>query len=333
MMVAVFMHKYRTVASTFRYEDEKDNTMNHHPLTVGIDVSKHRLDIAGIDGVTNVDNTPNGLQSLIEHLQSLKPERVVCEPSGGYERLLIATLQSHDIPVARVNARQVRDFARAKGVLAKTDALDARILAEYGEVFAPEPLSPRSDDTLRQWVQRRRQWVDACKKESIQAKQCQDAALAAISTTLLSQYQQAIRQCDKEIEHILNQSDTLRETQRILTSCKGVGAVTGATLIAELPELGSLPHASIVALAGLAPFNKDSGSMRGKRMIRGGRKSVRNALYMATVSALRYNPDIKKLYERLRNKGKPVKVAMVACMRQLLITLNAMLAQKKCWNP
>jgi transposase len=333
VMVAVFMKEHRTVASTFGYEDEKDIIMNHSPVIVGIDVSKDRLDITGMEDVTSLDNTTDGVLSLIEHLQTRKAELVICEPSGGYERLLIAMLQSHCIPVARVNARQVRDFARAKGVLAKTDALDAWILVEYGKVFAPAPLPAQPDDTLRQWVQRRRQWVEAYKKEAIQANQCGDATLNTISTTWLQQLQQAIHDCDKEIERMVRQCDAMQEKQRILTSCKGVGHVTCATLMAELPELGTLPHARIVALAGLAPYNRDSGNMRGKRMISGGRKTVRDALYMATVSALRYNPDIKALYERLKHKGKPVKVAMVACMRQLLITLNALLAEKRCWVP
>lgn len=307
--------------------------MNQVYVTIGIDVSKARLDIYGLEGLASVDNSPEGLNALLHALQKVSVACVVCEPSGGYEFDLLIACQRVGIPIARVNARQIRDFARAKGVLAKTDRLDARILAEYGAIFKPAPLTMLADQTLRGLVAYRRQLVEAAKKHAVQTAAERIPALEAIQANMMKVIEDSIDKVEKMIEETIASDAVMQQTHHILTSCKGIGAVTSSTLIAELPELGTLSHAQITALVGLAPFNHDSGTMRGKRSIRGGRKSVRNTVYMATVSALRYNPDIKSLYERLIEKGKIKKVAMIACMRQLLITLNAMMKQKKCWNP
>jgi transposase len=304
-------------------------------VSIGIDVSKTSLDINGL-GKTfpdSITNDAQGIARLVGRLAESPPAVIVCEPSGGYERLLVATLRDAGLPIAVVNARQIRNFARAKGILAKTDRLDARVLAEYGAMFKPTPKSTCKPSLLAQYVQRRRQLVEALRCEMQQRDHLADEDLQHDSAEHCAWLQEHIANIESRIRDIIAADSVLKGQHAILTSCKGIGDTTAAVLIADMPELGTASHAQIAALAGLAPINHDSGNMRGQRHIHGGKTAVRAVLYMATISAIRFNPDIKVFYERLRAKGKLAKVAIVACMRKLLITLNALLRDNRKWTP
>lgn len=302
--------------------------------SIGIDISKAYLDIYGLkaEHPARLPNDAGGIALLTGYLGECSPEVIVCEPSGGYERALITALQRAGFPIVAVNPRQIRDFARAKGRLAKTDRLDAQVLAEYGALFRPEPKAIEKPAELAQYVLRRRQLVDALRRETQQHEHLTHEGMKSDSEQHIAWLQEHIAQMDAHIRHHIAACSDLKDRQAILKSCKGIGDVTAATLMAEMPELGSASHAQIAALAGLAPFNHDSGSLRGQRHIRGGRSPVRAALYMATISAIRYNPDIKATYERLRAAGKHAKVAITACMRKLLITLNSLLRDNRKWK-
>lgn len=304
-------------------------------VSIGIDVSKTSLDIDGLGKTfpARVTNDVQGVARLVARLAEAPPAVIVCEPSGGYERLLVDTLRAAGLPIVMVNARQIRDFARAKGILAKTDRLDARVLAEYGAMFKPTPRKVCKPAALAQYVHRRRYLVDALTREMQQREHMVHEDLKSTSEDHCAWLQDHIAIIESRILEIIDADSALKGQHDILTSCKGIGDTTAATLIADMPELGTASHTQIAALAGLAPFNRDSGSMSGQRRIRGGKASVRAVLYMATISAIRYNPDIKACYKRLRAKGKMTKVAIVACMRKLIIILNALLRDNRKWTP
>lgn len=303
--------------------------MNQTQTYLGIDISKERLDVAALDGEETKEwSLPNGAAGyarLIAELAAWPGAVVVCEASGGYERSLIAALQKADVPVALLNARQVRDYARAWGLLAKTDRIDARVIARYGAHFEPEPLAQPSagQSRLRELVQRHRQLTRARVSEANQAAHLQCADLRRLSRAYLRLLERQLATIDAlmEKELLLHQGAAVTA----LTAVCGIGKQSAALLLAELPELGKVSKGRIAALAGVAPYNHDSGPWRGHRHIRGGRGQVRRGLWMATLVAVRHHPALRSFYQRLRTNGKPPKVALIAAMRKLLIMLNAIL--------
>ncbi len=303
---------------------------------VGIDVSKRRLDmnVYGETQVTSWDNDKRGVDDLGQRLSQMKPQLVVVEASGGVEIPLVVELAQRELPVAVVNPTRVRNFARAAGQLAKTDAIDARIIAAFGAKLSPG---------VKQIVSAQRQELAALVNRRYQVVIMITAEKNRLATTPASVQERVIKHLDWLAEELtaldaaVNQlvlaDEVWQEEAIILESAPGVGQVTVVTLLADLPELGQLNRQKIAALVGLAPFNRDSGPKRGKRRIFGGRASIRRVLYMATLSAIRHNPVIREFYQRLLLAGKPKKVALTACMRKLLTILNAMMRSRQCWNP
>ena len=304
-------------------------------MFVGIDVSKDRLDIhvRPSGDAFGVMHDAEGITALVERLRELRPDLIVLEATGGLQTRVAATLAAANLPTAVVNPRQVRDFARAVGRLAKTDALDAEAIAHFAEAIKPEPrpLSDEESQTLQALVARRRQLVDMRTAEKNRRQQVKGAQLRKGLDDHLEWLAQAIAEIDQDIDDHIKRSPLWRAKEDLLVSVPGVGNTTARALIADLPELGSLSRRRIAALVGLAPFNRDSGKMRGKRSISGGRSSVRNSLYMATMAAVRWNPAIRTAYQRLVAAGKARMTAMVACMRKLLVILNAMMRDKTVW--
>jgi len=304
---------------------------------VGIDVAKRRLDVAERPHGARWDaaNDAAGIAGLVERLNAGGPiSLIVLEATGGYEIPLVAALTAAGLPVVVTNARQVRDFARAVGKLAKTDAIDATVLAHFADAVRPE-LRALPDDltqTLQGWLARRRQLL-----EMLQAEEQRLAIAARGIRPQIQQHvewlRQQLRDVDTALQSLIRQSPVWREQEDLLRSVPGVGPVLATTLLADLPELGRLNRRQIAALVGLAPLNWDSGQQRGTRHIWGGRAPVRTTLYMATLSAVRCNPIIRGFFERLSAAGKPRKVALVACMRKLLTILNAMMQRRTGWQP
>lgn len=306
-------------------------------IFVGLDVSKDRLDVhvrpaADRFGVA-YDET--GLRDLVTRLTALRPTLIVLEASGGYEVTVAAALGQAGLPVAVVNPRQVREFARAIGQLAKTDALDAQVLARFAEGVQPvaRALPSEQAQALGDLVARRRQLVDMLAAEMNRRRQARDRRLERRIAAHVTWLTRAIAELDDEITRLIRSSPLGREAEDLLTSVPGIGDVTAHALIADLPELGRLDRRKIAALVGLAPFARESGKWRGRRMIGGGRAVVRRALYMATVVAIRYNPPIGAFYRRLTAAGRPKKVALIAAMRKLVTVLNALLRDQRPWQP
>lgn len=302
---------------------------------VGIDVSKNVLDVGlrPSAGTWRVANDDQGIAQLIDRLGSLRPQLVVVEATGGFELTVVAELAAAGIPVQAVNPRQARDFARATGTLAKTDRLDARALAHFAEVvrLSPRPLPDAATRELRALVARRRQM-----QTMLSAEQNRRATAPRRVRPQLEAHirwlQQALADLDQELDQTIRSSPVWRAKDDLLQSAPGVGPVLSSTLLADVPELGSLNRKAIAALIGVAPMNRDSGTLRGKRTIWGGRAPVRSVLYMATIAATRWNPVIKAFYGRLLAAGKPKKVALTACMHKLLVILNAMLQHRTPWH-
>ena len=302
---------------------------------VGIDVAKETLDIAVTPLGEHWKDTNNeaGLARIAERLRSWRVELVVLEATGGYERLSWATLVGAGLAVAVINPRQMRHFARAMGRLAKTDRIDANDIAQFAEKVRPTPRAMPNDDTQRlaATLARRHQV-----QEAISAEKCRlDTAHPAVRAHIVAHldYLRAEREkLDSELEDMASKSADWTSRGALLRSVPGVGVVTSLTLLADLPELGTLDQKKIAALVGIAPFNRDSGKIHGKRCIWGGRARVRAALYMAALTATRYNPVIKGFYGRLLASGKLKKVALVACMHKLLIILNAMMKSRRMWG-
>lgn len=303
---------------------------------LGIDVAKAQLDLADPSGTTTrrIANTALAIAALVDELVRDPPSLIVVEATGGYEMALVSALQQARLPVAVINPRQARDFARASGRLAKTDAIDARILAQFGAALHPAPLPPidPSQTALAALVARRRQLVDMLIAERNRLEHAADAIQGWINDHI-AMLKTQLAQTDAAIALTVEASADLHRRREILTSVKGVGPLTAAVLLAELPELGAIGHKQIAALVGVAPINHDSGTQRGQRHIAGGRPSVRCALYMATLVAVRYNPTIKAFYRRLRDSGKRAKVALVAAMRKLISILNALVRDNRTWQP
>lgn len=304
---------------------------------VGIDVSKERLDVhlRPSGEAFDVPRHAEGLERLVERLAGLRPVLIVLEATGGFEITVAAALAAAGLPLAVVNPRQIREFARSTGRLAKTDRLDAEAIALFAERVRPEPrpIAGAEAQALGELVARRRQLVEMIGMESNRQHQARDAQLKARIHTHLAWLQQALADIDQEIDGRARRSPVWRETEELLTSVPGIGRVTAHTLLADLPELGTLGRRKLAALVGVAPINRDSGLLRGHRAIAGGRFAVRSTLYMATLSAIRWNPLIRAHYTRLRERGRPAKVAIVACMRRLLTILNAMLRERTPWQP
>ena len=270
---------------------------------------------------------------MVERLAALEPELVVLESTGGLERAVAKALREAGIPTAVMNPRQIRDFAKATGRLAKTDALDAEVLARFAEVIrpAPRPLADESTAQLRELVVRRQQLIKMATAERNRSKRASPKMKPRVRRHL-EWLEEEIARLDEEIEEMKLKYEAWAHRDLLLRSVPGVGPVLSATLIGCLPELGVLRGKEIAALVGVAPFNRDSGQWHGKRGIWGGRAAVRAALYMATVAATRWNPVIREFYLRLVGAGKPVKVALVACMRKLLVILNAIVRDGKPWR-
>ncbi len=305
-------------------------------LGVGIDVSKARLDVDWSDDrpAFSVDNQPDGHLQIVQALSPVDAHRIVIEATGGYERPIVAELAAAGLPVVVVNPRQVRDFARATGRLAKTDAIDAKVLALFGLAIQP-PRRPLEDAHTRAFAEllaRRRQLVQMRVAEGHRLAQAQAKKVKQSISKVIQVLERQIDEIDDDLNQRIQDSPIWKVKEELLTSVKGVGITTARTLLAELPELGTLSRQEIAALAGVAPFNRDSGQFRGKRSIRGGRAVVRNVLYMATLVATRFNPVIRARYQCLLAAGKRKKVALVACMRKLLVILNAILRTQKPWR-
>lgn len=303
---------------------------------VGIDVAKARLDGFELPSGTRWErpNTVAGIEELVEALGGQAVELIVLEATGGLELGLAAALAAANLPVAVVNARQVRAYARAMGRLAKTDRLDAEVLAEFAQAVRPavRPVKAEQAQALSALVSRRQQLLQMLVAEKARLS----TAIPAVRRDLQAHIrwlEQRIGDTDGELQRMVRESPLWRAKEDLLSGVPGVGRVTALTLMSELPELGQLNRRQVAALVGVAPLNRDSGTMRGRRVTWGGRERVRKVLFMAILSACRYNPVLRALYGRLIAAGKPKKVAMVACMRKLLTILNAMLRDNRPWQP
>ena len=309
--------------------------MEVSPVFIGIDVSKAQLDIfvRPLASRESVGNEAAGIKTLVERARKLKPALIVLEATGGVERAVTRALASAELPVVVVNPRQVRDFAKATGQLAKTDTIDAEILARFAEAVRPalRALPDEMSLELRALIARRRQITEMIVAESNRLS----AASKSVSKRIdahIRWLEAELERADKDLDQSISQSPIWRENEDLLRTVPGIGPVISRTLLAELPELGKLNRKQIAALIGIAPLNRDSGSLRGRRTIWGGRASVRAVLYMAALVASRRNAVIRTFYRHLRNGGKAPKVALVACMRKLLTILNAMVKHKTHWS-
>jgi len=294
---------------------------------VGIDVAKDKLDIAvlGETKASQVGNDETGITKLIKKMQALKPALIVVEATGGYQRAVVLGLYEVGLPVAMVNPVRVRQYARASGLLAKTDKLDAFNLAEFGKQMKPRKFEAKSESErqVSALLVRRRQLEEMLKAEKSRLRTVSTGMRPSVER-MIEMLKEEIKRLEKELDRFMKENADWREQEEILTSAKGVGRITATTLLAELPELGKLDRKKIAALVGLAPMNFDSGKKRGYRKTKGGRMEVRNVLYMSTLVATRYNPLIKAQYQELQRRGKVKKVALTACMRKFLTILNAM---------
>ena len=303
-------------------------------IYVGIDVSKASLEVGSTESAKCIGfaNSPDGMVELAAYLHTLQPTLIVLEATGGYEALVVADLAAADLPVVVVNPRQVRDFARSAGQLAKTDALDARILAQFGQVFRPEP-KPVPDAQaceIKALVGRRMQILEMITAETNRLHAVPSDVEEDIRLHIAF-LRQRLARIDGDLSQFIRNSPIWREKDRIIRSVPGAGPVLSSTLLSHLPELGTLNRRQIAQLVGVAPVNRDSGYYRGSRHIWGGRSKVRSALYMAALVASRHNPVIRAFYSRLLEAGKPMKVALVACMRRVLTILNAMVGHGTIW--
>lgn len=307
------------------------------PCFVGIDVAKDHLDVAlrPTEDASTVANDADGLETLIRRLKPVEPRLVVLEATGGYEAPVAAALSTAGLPVAVVNPRQVRDFAKATGQLAKTDRIDAATLALFAERVRPEPrpLPDPVGEELRALVARRRQLLEMLGAEQNRLRHATAPSVEKGLQKHVRWLKRQLEDVDDDLQRVVRNSPLWRGKDDLLQSVPGIGPVTSRTLLAELPELGRLNRREIAALVGVAPLNRDSGRWRGRRFVWGGRAAVRNTLYMAALTASRHNPVIRTFYERLVDRGKPHKVALTACMRKLIVILNAMAKTQQPWNP
>ena len=308
--------------------------MKEQRPSVGIDVSKVALDVSAYpDGDTwRVEYTPADTTALAEQLADLEPGVVVVEATGGLEASLVAALGLAGLPVTVVNPRQVRDFARATGRLAKTDKLDAQVLAQFGAAVRPavRPLPDEARLELRALVTRRQQLLVMITAEKNRMRRTTPGIRHRIEVNV-QWLKEQLKELDRDQRDFLRSSPLWQEDAKLLRGVPGIGPVVTATVIARLPELGSVSGKEVASLVGVAPFNRDSGTLRGKRTVWGGRGALRTALYMATLVAVRHNPVLRDFYQRLCAAGKPKKVALTACLRKLLVILNSMLKHRRPW--
>lgn len=306
--------------------------MTLHPETIGIDIAKQHLDVFD-PRHGRVHRCPNTCDALLRLAAEWARRKVfiIFEATGAYDAPLREILDRQGIVYARVNPEQARHFARALGGRAKTDALDARMLAKLGERLKPRPCPPRDParERLALWHKRRDQLVASRQQERTRLAECRDEALKADIANHLAFLDQAIEKVEATLKALLAESPSLRERQRLLRSVPGVGALTAITLTALMPELGALTPKTIAALGGLAPYNNDSGAFKGQRSVRGGRKRLRDALYMAALAAARSRSRLGDFYRALRNAGKPPKLALIALARKILVILNAIVREQK----
>lgn len=309
--------------------------MNPQDFFIGIDVSKDTLDVAvRPTGEKMVfANTEEGLVMMTDFIKPFSPRLVVLEATGGWERSAVGALAAKGLPVVVVNPRQVRDFAKAKGILAKTDKIDAQVIAQFAESIRPEvrPLKTEEAQKLEALLSRRRQIVQMLTAE----KNRLHSAPVWIRKDIqihIQWLEKTLDKFNKELDRLVKKSPIWQAKDKILQSAKGVGPILSLTLISGLPELGTLNRKKIAALVGVAPLNRDSGKFRGRRTIWGGRSAIRSVLLMATRVGIRFNPVIRAFYERLEKAGKKRKVAETACMRKLLTILNAMMKNRTCWQ-
>ena len=299
---------------------------------VGIDVSKERLDVAvlGEKQAWQVENTKEGIEKLVQQIQKVRPELIVVEATGGYQRAVVEALFHAGLSVAVVNPARIRQFARACGLLAKTDKLDAFVLAEFGQRVQPKRYEGKSEaeKQLSALLVRRKQVEEMLKAEQNRLRTISPSLRGSVER-MIAILKEEKKLLDEQIQQFLNEHKAWQEQREILSSAPGVGMVTTATLLADLPELGKMDRKKIAALVGVAPMNFDSGKKRGYRKTKGGRTGVRSVLYMSTLVATRYNPLIQTQYQQLLKRGKLKKVALIACMRKFLTILNAMLRDKQ----
>ena len=305
--------------------------MNKAVVYVGVDVSKAYLDVAWAERSRRFANNKSGLSVLMKWINQ-SPVHLICEASGGYERGLLDAAEQNAIKLSLVQANRVRQYARAAGILAKTDKVDALVLCAFGSAMQPKPLVPlsRQQKQLRELEAQRRHLSRMVVSEQNRLAQLNDKALQRLTHSLLTTLKRQMAAIDTRIAAVIAQDQTLDEKAQKLTAIVGVGTRTAVLLLAQMPELGTLNRAQAAALAGLAPFNRDSGTLRGKRTIFGGRRALRCGLYMAALVAARRNRILRDFYQRLRTKGKPHKLALTAVMRKLLLALNQTLKPATC---
>jgi transposase len=311
--------------------------MNPSELFIGIDVSKSRLDVAARPMALSFHqrNDPTGIAAIVDRLLPLKPTLIVLEATGGLELPLVTALAAAGLPVAVVNPRQVRDFAKATGRLAKNDTIDAAVLAHFAQAIRPKvrPLPDADVRALQALLARRRQLMEMRGMEENRLGSCTEPTIQADLQTHLAWLAERIKQNDQQLQKAIEHSDVWRAKDDLLRSIPGIGPVSSRTLLAALPELGTLSNREAAALAGLAPFDDDSGSHHGARRIKGGRAAVRSVLYMAALSATRGNEALRAFKERLVRAGKKAKVILTALARKLVVLANAVLRTGRRWDP
>jgi transposase len=310
-------------------------TNQHEKFHIGIDVSKASLDVfvLPVKQHWQFENNPKGFKQLIKKLKSLPFVSIVMEATGGYEKPVALALASAKIPVAVINPRQIRDFAKALGKLAKTDRIDAEVIALFAAKMEPPStlFCNENQQTLADYQARRRQLIDMITQEKNRLDKARGEVKKSIQR-IIKTLEKELEATQEKLQETVQQDPECKQKQALLTTIKGVGKVVATGIIAVIPELGKLDNKKIAALGGLAPFNRDSGTLRGKRTIWGGRADARCLLYMAALVAIRHNPQIRDFYQRLCQAGKQKKVAITACMRKLLITMNAMVKNNQPWQ-
>lgn len=312
------------------------NDSHSTPIYVGIDVSADQLAVHIIPDETafQVATDPKSLDALAERLAAISPQTILFESTGGVERTAVATLIQHRLPVVVINPRQVRNFARATGLLAKNDRIDARVLACFAQAVKPDirKMKDAEHQHLSELLTRRQQLINMRTAETNRSRRVVSDTVKNSCQEHIAWLEKRMHDLDEQLDELIQSSPTWRARDNLLRSVPGVGDNLSRTLLAALPELGKLNRRQIASLAGVAPFCRDSGKMKGRRSIWGGRAPVRKALYMATIAATRCNPVIRGFYLRLKDAGKPSKVALVAAMRKLLTILNVMMKNNATWN-
>ncbi len=304
---------------------------------IGIDISKNTFDVHFLSNGSDhrFDYNPDNIDKAAAMFRSAAPDLIVMEATGGYETDLAAELQSAGLPVAVVNPKRIRNFAKALGQTAKTDRIDARVIAEFGAALQP-PAGEAVDETtrkIRALTARKRQLISIRTAEKNRTEHIRDEIIEKSIRTLISATEEQICEIENQIRILITSSSDLKQKAEIIQSFKGIGESTAAGLISGLPEIGTMNRRQIASLTGTAPVNRDSGQFRGKRMTGGGRCEIRTLLYMPTLVAIQHNPDIRNFYNHLINKGKNKMVAVVACMRKILVILNSMVKNNQPWEP